>query len=159
LQQVSDSELLYALPSALSESDSNNVAATVTAHAVDDQLCFFVAAHGLEMNLDSYLHMGAGVGGSFDCYSQNGCGLHVHSGKSCSDADSQGGHYYNVENFNEDPWLDVGYLYTDYYGHAYHADCVSTGEIEYTDHAFLVHSNDGSRVACDVLSKHEEEEE
>jgi Cu/Zn superoxide dismutase len=176
LQEVAESELLYALPSALSsDSDSesssssstssSSVAATVTAHAVDDQLCFFVTAQGLERNLDSYLHsMGrSGVGGHLDCHSQNGCGLHVHSGNSCRDADSQGGPYYNADTLfhddedDEDPWLDIGYLYTDSDGHAYHAECVATGEMDYTDHAFIVHANDGSRVACDVLFKHGDE--
>lgn len=152
LWQVAGFKLLRASPSALSKEDSGGVvvvaAATVTAHAVGDQICFFVAARGLEPNIDSYL-MTDGT----DCTSQNGCGLHVHSGDSCHDTDAQGGHYYNADSYNVDPWLDIGYLYTDSNGSAYHADCVTTGETVYADHAFLVHANDGSRVACDILSK------
>jgi hypothetical protein len=115
-------------------------------HALGDRICFFVNARALEPNIDSYLK-----NGGTDCTATNGCGLHVHSGDSCRDTDSQGGHYYN-NNVADDPWLDIGYLYTSPVGNAYHADCVATGEKVYADHAFIVHAKNGSRVACDILS-------
>merc|ERR1711998_669464 len=34
----------------------------------------------------------------------NACGIHIHEGKTCDDADSVGGHYYDTESMSDDPW-------------------------------------------------------
>ena len=40
-----------------------------------------------------------------DCTAANCMGIHVHAGTACTDADSQGGHYYNVTSMpDSDPW-------------------------------------------------------
>jgi hypothetical protein len=153
LWRVAGYRLLYAQPAALfaSSDDSNNVAAAVTAHILGDRICFFVTARGLEPNIDSHLNDPSGPGRN--CAAINGCGLHVYSGSSCDDTESQGGgHFYNNETFPIDPWLDIGYRNTDASGNAYHADCVYTGERVFTDKPFLVRANNGSRVACDLLT-------
>merc|ERR1711998_366125 len=36
----------------------------------------------------------------------NACGIHIHEGKSCDDADAVGGHYYSTDS---DPWGSLGY--------------------------------------------------
>merc|ERR1712199_111840 len=39
----------------------------------------------------------------------NACGIHIHEGKTCDDADSVGGHYYDSDSISEDPWSPVTY--------------------------------------------------
>merc|ERR1712183_609850 len=34
----------------------------------------------------------------------NACGVHIHEGKTCDDADAVGGHYYDTESIESDPW-------------------------------------------------------
>jgi len=34
----------------------------------------------------------------------NSCGIHFHEGDTCQDADIVGGHYYNSEEIDSDPW-------------------------------------------------------
>merc|ERR1712078_4423 len=36
----------------------------------------------------------------------NACGIHIHEGKTCDDADAVGGHYYSTDS---DPWGALGY--------------------------------------------------
>merc|ERR1712031_120834 len=47
----------------------------------------------------------------------NACGIHIHEGKTCDDADSVGGHYYDGDAISSDPWSPVGY-HTGFHGHA-----------------------------------------
>ncbi len=47
------------------------------------------------------------------CTDLNWCGVHVHSGKSCFNSTTQGGHYYNNETIEEDPWIDARYFTND----------------------------------------------
>jgi hypothetical protein len=42
------------------------------------------------------------------CTAVNGCGVHVHAGFSCQDAESQGGHYFESP-VEDDPWVDDRY--------------------------------------------------
>jgi Cu/Zn superoxide dismutase len=106
------------------------------------EVCFFGKAYGLERELVSFKWVGA------DCTAGNGCGLHVHSGISCTNGTTQGGHFYST---TVDPWSTTGYLTTDVDGSAIFFDCVSTGETDIEGHAFVVHANDGSRVSCGLL--------
>jgi hypothetical protein len=47
------------------------------------------------------------------CTEVNGCGVHVHSGTSCLNSTTQGGHYYNNETIDADPWEDARYFTND----------------------------------------------
>lgn len=70
-----------------------------------------------------------------------------------------GGHWYNSEVLEADPWATVGYLSTNTEGYAQFATCVSTGFDLASDpdqligHAFIVHANDGSRASCGVITE------
>jgi hypothetical protein len=88
-----------------------------------------------------------------DCTAPNGCGVHIHSGGSCFNVTTQGGHYYDNETLTMDPWAYVYYNLTDSDGHAHFAKTVDMGGITSIDgRTFIVHSNNGSRVSCGILS-------
>jgi hypothetical protein len=97
----------------------------------------------------------------------NGCGIHVHSGTSCGDQNSVGGHYYDTTSLSADPWADVVYtvtkaVYADddvnktdgtYYSDG--STTVMTGLTlaEMEGRAFVVHElTSGARIACGILS-------
>lgn len=83
--------------------------------------------------------------------SANGCGAHIHSGTSCADSASQGGHFYDSEIVAIDPWINEGYTTTTRSGQAYYVGCVVTGEDSFKGKPFIVHEEDGSRAACGLL--------
>jgi len=109
-----------------------------------DTICYMGYAMNLEAGLSAFYAPAAGP----DCTAKNGCGTHVHAGTSCESSETQKGHYYSGES---DPWAIVGYDMTDAAGFANYVDCISTGETEFEGKAFIVHANDGSRVACGLL--------
>merc|ERR1712087_324073 len=80
----------------------------------------------------------------------NGCGVHIHSGTACDNADTQGGHLYDMV---EDPWQLVGYPTTDENGKAVFGSCVYTGSLASAalSKPFIVHERDGSRAICGLL--------
>jgi hypothetical protein len=106
----------------------------------------FGMAASLEPNLQ-------GPPNGTDCTAPNGCGVHIHSGGSCFNVTTQGGHYYDNETLTMDPWAYVYYNRTDSDGHAHFAKTVDMGGItSIGGRTFVVHSNNGSRVSCGVLS-------
>ena len=116
-------------------------------------VCFVGSATGLEPNLDS-IHVPGGSG--MDCSATNGCGAHVHQGvgmDACTNSTTQGGHFWNSSSaLLMDPWLPIGYLTTNGDGEASYTNCVTTGSMEGLDQrAFILHANDGSRVACGIM--------
>ena len=116
--------------------------------AVTDGVCYFGYATGLEPNVVSFLEDKT----STQCNVKNGCGAHIHSGSSCDDVETQGGHYYDTD-LPVDPWLLESYYSTDAYGTAFLIGCTITGEYttDYTTHPFIVHGTDGGRVMCGLL--------
>jgi Cu/Zn superoxide dismutase len=81
------------------------------------------------------------------------CGIHIHEGVTCSDADSVGGHYYKV---SVDPWTtDGGAIYTsDGDGLAMGSFTLLTGYDtmqQNVGHAVVIHDQDGVRVSCGLL--------
>merc|ERR1712107_708921 len=42
----------------------------------------------------------------------NACGIHIHEGTTCDDADAVGGHYYDTTSMSSDPWSPVTYTAT-----------------------------------------------
>jgi hypothetical protein len=114
------------------------------------EVCFFGKAYGLQSELVSFKADPVGT----DCTADNGCGLHVYSGTSCTDSTTQGENFYSTA---DDPWTTIGYLTTDADGYALFFDCVSTGETDMEGKAFVVHADDGSRVSCGLLLSAPEE--
>jgi hypothetical protein len=140
------------LSSGTSNLTSSGVSSQVTVYTIqDDEVCYFGSAKKLEPNLLSYLSTNP-TGGT-NCNFTNGCGVHIHNGTSCFNRTTQGGHYYNTP---VDPWLYTMYLSTNAQGDAYYTGCVQTGVTggapAFTGRAFVVHSDNGTRVSCGILS-------
>ena len=87
-----------------------------------------------------------------DSDAPNGCGIHIHSGYDCADADTIGGHLYAGES---DPWSHVTY---DVHGgpasYATGATMVPVGMSaeDLIGRAFVVHDFDGARIACGYVA-------
>lgn len=80
----------------------------------------------------------------------NSCGVHIHSGKTCSDASLVGGHYYTGD-VMADPWTSVAYSSAD--GTFVSTLSVDTGGAasDVRGRAFVVHGHNGGRIACALL--------
>jgi hypothetical protein len=80
------------------------------------------------------------------------CGLHIHTGTTCDNADEVGGHYYDVV----DPWTtEGGAIYSsDSNGVAKGKFKVNAGHnVTLNDgHAVVVHDAAGTRYGCGILS-------
>lgn len=134
-------DALSAVTDPLSGSGVTGLVTVITdvgASISDGMECFYGTAEGLTINLDA---------DSGDCDATNGCGAHIHDGSGC-ESSNQGGHYFA---FPPDPWATVGYTSTDSTGDAEFVHCVSTGEMVFAGKPFLIHKEDGNRVACGVL--------
>jgi hypothetical protein len=70
------------------------------------------------------------------CNATNGCGVHIHSGKSCNNTVTQGGHYYNNVTVPIDPWIDERYS-SDATGKANFQGIVSMGTIDVEGRVFV----------------------
>lgn len=79
----------------------------------------------------------------------NSCGVHVHSGTSCS-ADALG-HFFKGD-VKADPWATLAYVATAQ-GTTAGSETVETGatQEEVEGLTFIVHAYDGSRIACAIL--------
>jgi Cu/Zn superoxide dismutase len=89
-------------------------------------------------------------------------GIHIHSGTSCTDAASQGGHYYNTDMYtsSDEPWLVTKYT-TDASGSSSGELTVLAGVAMSTiapdtttvgsNKVVVVHNAAGTRVACGIL--------
>eukprot|EP00618_Florenciella_parvula_P035043 CAMPEP_0119529680 /NCGR_PEP_ID=MMETSP1344-20130328/43646_1 /TAXON_ID=236787 /ORGANISM="Florenciella parvula, Strain CCMP2471" /LENGTH=165 /DNA_ID=CAMNT_0007569375 /DNA_START=148 /DNA_END=645 /DNA_ORIENTATION=- len=101
----------------------------------------FSQANHLEANVDST--------NGVDCTAANGCGMHIHEGDACTNTTTQGGHYFEGD---EDPWATVGYTSTDVNGYSGMIDLkVDMGSLPIEGKPFIVHANDGSRIACGII--------
>jgi len=81
----------------------------------------------------------------------NSCGIHIHAGNTCDDADAVGGHYYNADTIDSDPWSPVSYS-TWVKGTTAGYATVAIGEgQDVSGRALVVHDQTGARVACGLL--------
>jgi hypothetical protein len=81
-----------------------------------------------------------------------GCGIHITNGTTCSNASLVGVHYWTAPTNISDPWKPVNY-YASKKGTAVGNFFFSNG-YNYTNnirHAVVVHTLDGTRVACGTL--------
>jgi len=96
-----------------------------------------------------------GKGGERNCVD---CGVHIHTGTTCSDADLVGGHYWDdLEGTKNDPWNSAnGAVYkSNPEGMSKAKYVIKSGYniVDNVGHAVVVHGKDGSRIGCGVLSK------
>jgi len=84
-----------------------------------------------------------------DCPSRDGCGVRIHSGISCDDAETQGEHYFNFDEV-DDPWLDEKYS-SDSSGKAVFSSLISIGTNKVEDMPVVVYDELGFRIGCGIL--------
>jgi len=79
----------------------------------------------------------------------NACGIHVHEGSNCSDADTVGGHFYNSAIIAEDPWTTITYNSPDGVATGI-TESVVTGvtSSQVLGRTLVVHDSAGVRIAC-----------
>lgn len=79
----------------------------------------------------------------------NACGIHIHEGKTCDDADAIGGHFFD-NSIESDPWASQ--VYTALLGgKASGLFPTKIGTDDIAGRALIVHDKTGSRVACGLI--------
>lgn len=84
---------------------------------------------------------------------KNACGLHIHTGKTCSNASEVGGHFYHSQIFGppNDPWSAMTYVGYDGSSLGSSSVLIGRGMDEIVGRAFVVHDATGGRVACGLV--------
>lgn len=136
-------EVTGAKSATLAALSDSGVTGEVTIYTTAAKIIGAGQASGLEASLND-----ASNGGT-NCTASNGCGVHVHSGTACTNATTQGGHYYAAGTV--DPWAAIGYGMTSSAGAATFTFSITTSERVVFDKPFIVHNNVGGRVACGLL--------
>jgi len=84
------------------------------------------------------------------------CGIHIHTGMSCDDADSVGGHYWNSTAINYDPWTadNEAFYETNPMGLENAFFIINSGYDlqDNVGHAIVLHLEDNMRIGCGILS-------
>jgi hypothetical protein len=106
-----------------------NLPATGFATIFTDVTKSIVGYAGIATNLEGNLLASA-------CNATNGCGVHIHSGKSCNSTALQGGHYFNNVTVPIDPWIDERYS-SDAAGKANFQAIVQMGTIDVEGRVFI----------------------
>ena len=160
LEVVDESEYLSADTAALTEPASGIGSVVVYPLNGDDEgrVCFLGRAVDLEPNLVSFQTTAAESNNNTingDCTAENGCGAHVHAGTDCTNTTTQMGHFYDSAALDTDPWSTIGYLTTNDEGLAYFVGCLEPKavDVDYDGRAFILHSNNGTRVSCGLLQR------
>ena len=71
------------------------------------------------------------------CTVLNACGVHVHAGTSCLNGTTQGGHYYNNETIDTDPWNDARYFNNDDGASSSFSGLLDIGTSDIEGHPFI----------------------
>merc|ERR1719321_2026171 len=81
----------------------------------------------------------------------NACGIHIHEGMTCDDADAVGGHYYDADSITDDPWKPLTYT-AGKYGFSFGNVKATIGKGQNINgRAIVVHDQTGGRVACALV--------
>lgn len=86
----------------------------------------------------------------------NACGVHIHSGETCDDADQVGGHFYDSSVFGSDPWAPEIYSALAGVSVGGVRAKVGKGFIDVIGKAVVVHDHTGVRVACGLIKSRDE---
>jgi hypothetical protein len=70
------------------------------------------------------------------CNATNGCGVHIHSGRSCNNTTTQGGHYYDNTTVPIDPWIEERYS-SDTKGKANFQSILKIGSVDIEGRVFV----------------------
>jgi hypothetical protein len=116
----------------------DDVTGTVTLNYLSDNAVMFV--YDLD-GVDPDCADGAGD-------AANSCGIHIHAGTSCDTAGEVGGHYWNSDKLDEDPWT-YGAPYTTARGSTFVVHGYSAAES--AGHVFVLHDKNGDRIVCAPL--------
>merc|ERR1712071_70729 len=81
-----------------------------------------------------------------------GCGVHIHTGRSCKDDSAQQGHYF-VDPVLADPWNSDTVYKSDKNGDSDYSGMVKMGTNDVDGHAFVVHNVEGGRIACGLIKE------
>ena len=84
---------------------------------------------GIASNLESDLTAST-------CTALNACGVHIHSGLSCANVTTQGGHYFQNATVPIDPWINEEYT-TDKNGKANFQSIVNMGTTDIEGRVFI----------------------
>ena len=113
------------------------------------------------------------------CNATNGCGVHIHSGRSCTNTTFQGGHYFSNVSVPIDPWINERYSSdaagktnfqsilqigtVDIEGRAFIGTLLSIKTVKYSQDlhfdslipstTFTVHSKNGTRIGCGIIER------
>jgi len=82
----------------------------------------------------------------------NSCGVHIHSGKTCENAAEVGGHYWERDALESDPWAPIIYSTAD--GSSVETlEFLNTGLTsgDILGRAMVVHDSTGARIACGII--------
>mmetsp|Transcript_22865 Transcript_22865/g.45740 ORF Transcript_22865/g.45740 Transcript_22865/m.45740 type:complete len:153 (+) Transcript_22865:98-556(+) len=112
-----------------------------------------VVSGDVEITFDEYAMSFLFNGKGLEAGCGPGCGVHIHTGTTCSDADLVGGHYWAPAG-TEDPWMnDVTYYDSNSSGNAIGQFSIENGYLMEGNvgHAVVVHDSEGVRVGCGIL--------
>ena len=122
---------------------SDSVSGKVVVFSMGDETS--VAYGGFVSNLENGLEAST-------CTAANGCGVHLHEGKSCETTDAALGHYFVDTVVAEDPWTEVRYS-SDENGDAKFSGIVEVGTDDFVGRAFVgtCPENASSFLTCDFM--------
>ena len=83
-----------------------------------------------------------------------GCGVHVHTGRSCHLPDTVGPHYWDPFKYPDDPWNTEGFYNSDSAGSSLSGFVIDSGHgfEANNDRTVVLHAANGTRLACAELA-------
>jgi hypothetical protein len=121
-----------------------------TVEYYDDKVDMYTGVQFLSWSFKGGDH-NCGINWSLDGVKSNDCGIHIHAGTTCDNAEGVGGHLYKTET---DPWKFVHYKL--FRGKATQSGFRVEAMLTQNDiegHAVVIHDAQGRRIACGLIEK------